>query len=218
MSEIAADLELDVALVRRWIVRLAGAVEAGRDELTRLDAAIGDADHGINMMRGMRSVTSTMEAVGEGVSPAELLSIVGTRLVTVVGGAAGPIYGTAFRAVGQALDGREPGMPALASAMTAGLDAIQRLGAAEPGDKTIVDSWLPAARALEDASTGSSSVVGLERAEQAARQGMLDTIPMRARKGRASYLGWRSEGHQDPGATSTHMVFASLAAAAREVR
>lgn len=213
MSEIAADLVLDAALMRRWMARLTLSIEAGCDELTRLDAAIGDADHGINMLRGMRAVMAGLEGNGGDVSPAAVLGIVGTRLITGVGGAAGPIYGTAFRAMGEVLEHQPLGIDGVAEMATAGLAGIQRLGAAEPGDKTIVDAWLPAVEALRS-TPGSAPLATLEKAEQAARRGMLDTIPLRARKGRASYLGWRSEGHQDPGATSTHMVFASLAAAA----
>lgn len=213
MSEIAADLVLDAALMRRWIARLTRTVEAECDELTRLDAAIGDADHGINMLRGMRSALASLEDGDHEDSPAGVLGIVGTRLITGVGGAAGPIYGTAFRAMGEVLEHRSVGVGGIAEMAAAGLAGIQRLGAAEPGDKTIVDAWLPAVEALQS-TPRSAPLATLERAEQAARKGMLDTIPLRARKGRASYLGWRSEGHQDPGATSTHMVFASLAAAA----
>lgn len=216
MSEIAADLGLDAALMRRWIARLTRTVEAQCDELTRLDAAIGDADHGINMLRGMRSALASLEDGGREDSPAGVLGIVGTRLITGVGGAAGPIYGTAFRAMGEVLEHHSVGVGGVAEMAAAGLAGIQRLGAAEPGDKTIVDAWLPAVEALQS-TPRLAPLATLERAEQAARKGMLDTIPLRARKGRASYLGWRSEGHQDPGATSTHMVFASLAAAAADI-
>ena len=213
MSEIAADLVLDAALMRRWMARLTRTIEAGCDELTRLDAAIGDADHGINMLRGMRAVMAGLDGDGHEDSPAAVLGLAGARLITVVGGAAGPIYGTAFRAMSEVLERQPLGIDGVAEMANAGLAAIQRLGAAEPGDKTIVDAWLPAVEALRS-TVGSVPLSTLEKAEQAARRGMLDTIPLRARKGRASYLGWRSEGHQDPGATSTHMVFASLAAAA----
>lgn len=208
------EVALDVLFFRRWMAELARAIEDGRDELTRLDAAIGDADHGINMERGMTAALSALEDAGDLADPGEVLRLVGNRLVSVVGGAAGPLYGSAFRAMGQAL-GERAGLADLATAMGAGLEAIQRLGAAVPGDKTVVDAWAPAAAALAQAATqGEPLWRALSLAEAAAYQGMLATIPLRARKGRASYLGWRSEGHQDPGATSTHLIFSTLASAA----
>lgn len=213
MSDTAVEVSLDVEFFRRWVVEFAEAIDESCDDLTRLDAAIGDADHGVNMRRGMQAA---VDAVGaeELVSPGAVLSMVGSRLISVVGGAAGPLYGTAFRAMGEVLGSRPVvGPDDLVKALRAGLDAIQRIGAAEPGDKTIVDAWYPAARALE---AGGRTVRAIARdAEKASLEGMTATIPMRARKGRASYLGWRSEGHQDPGATSAHLIFASLEAVTR---
>lgn len=208
---IATDVALDVGLVRRWIEALAAAVETGCDDLTRLDAAIGDADHGVNMTRGMRAAVATFDGDDVPDLPGPMLTLVGNRLVSVVGGAAGPLYGSAFRAMGAAIGGSTGDLEVVSGAVRAGLEAVQRLGAAEAGDKTMVDAWMPAALALE---AGGRVVDAVEMAEKAAREGMMATIPMRAHKGRASYLGWRSEGHQDPGATSTHMVFASLLIAA----
>lgn len=208
------DIALDVLFFRRWMTELARTVGEGCDELTRLDAAIGDADHGINMGRGMVAAISALKEADTLDDPGEVLRLVGNRLVNVVGGAAGPIYGTAFRAMGSALGPRVT-LADLALAVTAALEAIQRLGAAEPGDKTVVDAWAPAAAALRTAVSEAMPLhAALAMAEQGARDGMIATIPMRARKGRASYLGWRSEGHQDPGATSTHMIFATMATAA----
>lgn len=214
MSDIATDVTLDVVFFRRWMTGLAEAVAAGCDELTRLDAAIGDADHGINMRRGTKAVVEALAEPAAAPHPGAVLHLAGNRLVTVVGGAAGPIYGTAFRAMGEVLgDSPLVGLGQLTSALGAGLDGIQRLGAAEPGDKTIVDAWHPAVLALGAGGEGPLRTA-LGDAERAAHAGMLATVPMRARKGRASYLGWRSEGHQDPGATSTRLLFASLLTAA----
>lgn len=214
MTDSATDVALDVAFFRRWMTELSAAVESGCEELTRLDAAIGDADHGINMLRGMRAVVTAIETDGQADSPARILNLAGSRLVTAVGGAAGPLYGTAFRSMAASLDGRvRPALADVRQALAAGLEGIQRLGAAEPGDKTIVDAWLPAVAALEEVQAGPI-LPALVGAERAAERGMVATTPLRARKGRASYLGWRSEGHQDPGATSARMIFASLLAAA----
>lgn len=214
MSDISTDVALDVVFFRRWMTELAGAIDMECDELTRLDAAIGDADHGINMRRGMRAVLAALDEPAGDAVPADVLLLVGNSLITEVGGAAGPLYGTAFRTMADAL-GPRPTLGGLATAVGAGLDGIQRLGAAESGDKTIVDAWIPAAVALRKAAASHQPLrTALSKTEQAARLGMLDTIPLRARKGRASYLGWRSEGHQDPGATSTHLLFSSLAASA----
>lgn len=214
LSDTAVEVSLDVDFFRRWITRFAEAVDGSCDELTRLDAAIGDADHGVNMQRGLRAVVASLATESELESPQSVLSLVGNRLMSVVGGAAGPLYGTAFRAMAQGL-GNDPTVEPedLVKALRAGLDGIQRIGAAEPGDKTIVDAWYPAAMTLETSGRSVRSIA-LE-AERASREGMLATIPLRARKGRASYLGWRSEGHQDPGATSAHLIFVSLVSATR---
>ncbi|HLT96307.1 MAG TPA: dihydroxyacetone kinase subunit DhaL [Acidimicrobiia bacterium] len=216
MSRIAAVVTLDVGFARRWVSALAGAIEENCDALTRLDAAIGDADHGINMLRGMNAAVALLDSDSSPDEPAQILEMVGNRLVAVVGGAAGPLYGSAFRAMAAATAGKTALTPEdLIEALAAGLESIQRMGAAVPGDKTIVDSWWPAVRALRERSH-TSLLAGLTAAEAAAREGMASTIPMRARKGRASYLGWRSEGHQDPGATSAHLVFSTLLTSATD--
>jgi dihydroxyacetone kinase-like protein len=205
---------VDTPLTRDWIARVAATIADQTDYLTQLDSAIGDADHGVNMNRGFVAVTQAL-ADAEVATVGELLVRVGTTLVSRVGGASGPLYGTAFRAMGKELalptvDGAQ-----LAAALRAGLEALQKLGAAVPGDKTIVDAYVPAIEALASAvDAGEELAAATAAAASAAEEGMRGTIPMQARKGRASYLGARSVGHQDPGATSTWLIFRSLAEAA----
>ena len=212
MADTAAvGIRLDATFFRHWMFALEDGIEEQCDYLTRLDAAIGDADHGINMRRGFRAVRLGLE--GSFLAPAELFAEVGKRLVFTVGGAAGPLYGTAFRRLGTALMGLETvGSGDFARAMAAALAGIQELGAAEEGDKTMVDAFAPALRALTAGlETGRDLRSALGEAAAAAEAGMEATIPLRALKGRASYLGERSEGHQDPGATSTALLFRALA-------
>jgi phosphoenolpyruvate---glycerone phosphotransferase subunit DhaL len=207
---------VDSAFVRSWIEESASAVEEERDHLTQLDSAIGDADHGVNMQRGFSAVVTKL-AAAESLPPGKVLITVGTTLISTVGGAAGPLYGTAFREAGKALgeDGQiDP--PQLLAALRAALEGIQRLGAATEGDKTIVDAFAPATSAFAgEIEAGGSLVTATARAREAAEEGMRATIPLQARKGRASYLGPRSVGHQDPGATSTALMFAALERVAR---
>jgi dihydroxyacetone kinase-like protein len=201
---------VDASFAEAWVREFASSVSAAKDELTRLDQAIGDGDHGANLSRGM---TAAIEALAAGDTPADVLKLVGRTLISKVGGASGPLYGTAFREMAKALgDAPSADDAAFAAALRAGLDGIVRLGKAEEGDKTMVDAWLPALAAL-DAGLGSGSSLGDAAAEaaKAAGAGAEATIPMQARKGRASYLGPRSVGHQDPGATSSTMLFAALA-------
>ena len=189
-----------------WMNRFAGAMSEHREELVKLDTAIGDGDHGTNMNRGM---TKAMEklAAAEQPDPGAVLKTVAMALVSSVGGAAGPLYGTLFLQMGSALAGQsEVDLPAYAAAWRKGLEGVQARGKAEAGDKTMVDALIPAIGALEASSDLSS---GLRAAEQAAEEGMNATTPMIARKGRASYLGDRSKDHQDPGATSTYYLFKS---------
>jgi dihydroxyacetone kinase-like protein len=190
---------------------MAGDVNEQRDFLTQLDAAIGDADHGINMDRGFAAALAKLEAEPDG-PPGDLLETVGTTLVLSVGGAAGPLYGSAIRQMGRALDGSKTfDAEALFLLLRAGLEEVQRLGAAQVGDKTIVDAFSPAIDAYERGLRSGDDLVGAaSRAHAAAEEGMRATIPLQARKGRASYLGPRSVGHQDPGATSMTMFFAAL--------
>jgi dihydroxyacetone kinase-like protein len=204
--------------VRSWIGEMASDVSARRDYLTQLDAAIGDADHGVNMDRGFAAAIEALGAL-EVAGPGRLLRVVGDTLILRVGGAAGPLYGSAFRAAGTSLGAaRSFDGEALLLAVRSALAAIQQLGAAVEGDKTIVDAWAPAIAALErELRNGGSAAGACERAARSAAEGARMTVPMQARKGRASYLGPRSVGHQDPGATSTAMLFEALARAVRDL-
>ena len=207
-------LLVDVTTVADWITRASSDFEDNKDHLTHLDSAIGDADHGINLVRGF---TAAVAAVAEKQppTPGELLTLVGNTLISKVGGASGPLYGTAFRRAGKAL-GTEPDVApeALGAALQAGLEGVQGLGAAAEGDKTMVDALAPAVRAYQHAlATGATIAEAAQAAAAAAEQGAEATIPLQALKGRASYLGARSVGHQDPGATSTALLLAALAAA-----
>ncbi|MEV0966268.1 MULTISPECIES: dihydroxyacetone kinase subunit DhaL [unclassified Streptomyces] len=183
-----------------------------RDHLTELDAAIGDADHGVNLARGFaRAHTVIAQGLHLTGTPASILSSTGRLLMSEIGGAAGPLYGSALFATGSALPDNDEVNPAeFAAALQAGLESIQVLGAAKQGDKTMVDSYTPAVAAFRRAAaTGFGPAT--QAAASAAEAGMRATIPLQAAKGRASYLGLRSIGHQDPGATSTALVFRALA-------
>jgi dihydroxyacetone kinase-like protein len=207
---------VDAEFVRRWIVEAASRIEEQRDFLTQLDAAIGDADHGVNMHRGFAAAVATLQSSPEG-APGLLLAEVGTTLVYRVGGAAGPLFGTGFRQIGATVsEADQPDGEVLLSALRAGLAGIQVLGAAVPGDKTMVDAWEPAVSALERTlRAGGTMSEAARSAAEAANAGVEATLPMQARKGRASYLGSRSIGHQDPGATSTALIFGALERAIR---
>jgi phosphoenolpyruvate---glycerone phosphotransferase subunit DhaL len=202
---------VDTAFVRSWIAEIASSIDDQKDYLTQLDAAIGDADHGGNMQRGFSAVLAKLDG-SEITSPGPVLITVGATLISSVGGASGPLYGTAFRQAGKALGPEATfGADALAVALRAALEGIQRIGAATEGDKTMVDAFAPAVMALEtEVAAGRELRVALEAAALAADEGMRATTPLQARKGRASYLGPRSVGHQDPGATSTALIFAAL--------
>jgi dihydroxyacetone kinase-like protein len=190
--------------------RFAGEMGEHRQELVRLDTAIGDGDHGTNMDRGMRKAVEKIDAA-EQADPGAVLKTVAMALVSSVGGAAGPLYGTLFLQMGTALGGKpEVDLADWTAAWRKGLEGVQARGKAEPGDKTMVDALIPAIEALEGASDLDD---GLRAAAQAAEEGMRATIPIVARKGRASYLGERSKDHQDPGATSTYSLFKSAAEA-----
>jgi phosphoenolpyruvate---glycerone phosphotransferase subunit DhaL len=202
---------VDAACVRRWLGEVAARLEAERDFLTQLDAAIGDADHGVNMHRGFTAVMARIAGVEEA-TPGQLLKVAGRTFVSTVGGAAGPLYGTAFLQAGEALgDHGGFGPRLLGDALRASLQGVQRVGAAAVGDKTMVDALAPALGAYElELRMGGSLETAVIGARGAAADGMRGTIPLQARKGRASYLGPRSVGHQDPGATSTALMFAAL--------
>jgi dihydroxyacetone kinase-like protein len=209
---------MDTNVFRSWITSAAGVIEANRDHLTQLDAAIGDADHGINLARGFAAVLAALD-VKPAATPGAVLSLTGSTLISKVGGASGPLYGMAFRRAGQALGAAEDvDLVALGQALEAALAGVQQLGAAREGDKTMVDALAPATRALAKAvAEGATQAVALAAAVAAAAEGAAATVSMEARKGRASYLGPRSVGHEDPGAASTVLILTALRdAAARD--
>jgi dihydroxyacetone kinase-like protein len=199
--------------VVRWIRRFAADVEANKEYLTELDAAVGDADHGINMQRGMSAVLAKVDAEGDGQDVGALLKTVGMTLVSTVGGAGGPLYGTLFMQMGTATAGKSELEPRdWAAALEAAVNGVQARGKAEPGDKTMIDALIPGRDALKTAlAEGASLGDALRKSAEAAEQGMRDTVPLVAKKGRASYLGERSAGHQDPGATSSHLLLEAAA-------
>jgi len=198
--------------IEEWMKRFAAEVAENRTYLTKLDGAIGDGDHGTNMDRGMKKALEKLEAA-DGDDIGASLKTVGMALVSSVGGAAGPLYGTLFLQMGQSAAGKsELDLAGFTDAFDAGIQGVIRRGKAEPGDKTMLDALGPALEALR--SAGDDDVAGaLSRAADAAREGMESTVPMVARKGRASYLGERSAGHQDPGATSSHLLLKTVAEA-----
>jgi phosphoenolpyruvate---glycerone phosphotransferase subunit DhaL len=196
--------------VADWIRRFAAEVAERKDELTRLDQAIGDGDHGTNMDRGLRKAVEKLDSL-EGDDIGAALKAVGMALVSSVGGAGGPLYGTFFLQAGQSTAGRSDlDTEGFAAAVKAGVEGVQARGKAEPEDKTMVDALLPAAAARAE---GGPLGEAAERAADAAEDGMRATIPLVARKGRASYLGERSSGHQDPGATSSALLMRAAAQA-----
>jgi phosphoenolpyruvate---glycerone phosphotransferase subunit DhaL len=199
--------------VVRWIRVFAAEVSANKEQLTQLDAAVGDGDHGINMDRGMSAVLAKLDAATEEQDIGALLKTVGMTLVSTVGGAGGPLYGTLFLQMGTAVSGKDQLDPDdWAAALEAGIAGVQARGKAEPGDKTMIDALIPGRDALKSAlAEGASFEDALRQSADAAGQGMRDTIPLVARKGRASYLGERSAGHQDPGATSSHLLLETAA-------
>src|ERR671936_952683 len=192
--------------VLRWIRAFAADIDANKEQLTQLDAAIGDGDHGINMQRGMSAVLGKVDETGDDVGA--LLKTVGMTLVSTVGGAGGPLYGTLFLQMGTAVAGKaELGQDDWAAGLDAAIAGVQARGKAEPGDKTMIDALVPGRDALKAAlADGAAFGDALRRSADAAEQGMRETVPLVAKKGRASYLGERSAGHQDPGATSSHLL------------
>ena len=195
-----------------WMSEAGEAVRAEGDYLTQLDAAIGDGDHGVNMKRGFDAVGKALAGQDGSVPPGRLLILAGKTLVSTVGGASGPLWGSALRGAGRALgDAPEFDAPELVDALDAALAAVKDLGAAVPGDKTMVDALEPAVAAMRATSeTGGSLSDTVAAGADAAETGARDTVPMQARKGRASYLGERSIGHQDPGATSAMLILRAL--------
>ena len=205
-------MPVGVAGLSSWLHRFADVVREHRDELTALDAAIGDADHGANLDRGMAAVVAALDEAPPA-DAAALLKKTGTTLVSKVGGASGPLFGTFFlRMAGAAGDG-DLDDAAVARALRAGLEGVVARGKAEPGDKTMVDALGPACDALDAAvGAGRTLAEALDAAAGAAAQGRDATVPLVARKGRASYLGERSAGHADPGATSVTLLVEAAAA------
>ena len=193
--------------VRDWIRAYADAIAEHRVELVKLDTAIGDGDHGTNMDRGMRKAVEKLDAT-EGDDVGALLKTAGMALVSSVGGAAGPLYGTLFLQMGTAAAGQdELDLAGWTEALEAAVKGVQARGKAEPGDKTMIDALVPAVEALRAAADeGADLGDALRRSADAAAAGMRATTPMEARRGRASYLGPRSVGHQDPGATSSQLL------------
>jgi dihydroxyacetone kinase-like protein len=202
---------MDAEFFRAWIVEIAMVVEAQRDHLTQLDAAIGDADHGINLARGFAAVRAAL-AQADTPTPGSVLLLTGSTLISKVGGASGPLYGTAFRRAAKALgDKPEADLQALAEALEAALAGVTKLGVATQGEKTMVDALAPAVAAFSRAvSEGTAAPVALAALTSAADAGAHDTISMQALKGRASYLGPRSVGHEDPGAASAALILHAL--------
>jgi phosphoenolpyruvate---glycerone phosphotransferase subunit DhaL len=203
---------IEAATVRAWLEAFQEEVAANRDFLTQLDAAIGDADHGANLDRGLTAVVAALDALDDA-TPGVLLKTTGMTLVSTVGGASGPLYGTLFlRMSGSAGDDDSLDDLQFATALRAGLDGVVARGKAQAGDKTMYDALAPACDALDEAlAEGAALGDALARAADAAQGGRDATIPMLARKGRASYLGERSVGHQDPGATSTALLIVTAA-------
>ncbi|MFD3464765.1 dihydroxyacetone kinase subunit DhaL [Streptomyces sp. NPDC058682] len=192
----------DAEFFRRWMAAVAAAVEREADRLTELDSPIGDADHGSNLLRGFTAVLAALEAEPTA-APGTVLQLAGRTLISTVGGASGPLYGTLLRRTGKALgESAEVSDAQLREALSEGVGAVAQLGGAAPGDATMLDALVPGVAALGTSYRAAGS---------AAEEGALATVPMQARKGRASYLGERSIGHQDPGATSSALLLGALA-------
>jgi dihydroxyacetone kinase-like protein len=190
--------------LKRWIRAFADRVAENRKHLTKLDSAIGDGDHGQNLNRGLQAA---LEKIDEEETTGPILKGVAMSLISKTGGASGPLYGTFFMEAAKSAPEDDIQLSDWAAMMRAGLDGVKRRGQAETGDKTMVDAMTPAVEALEAAD--GSFEEALRAAADAAEDGMEATIPMIAKKGRASYLGERSKDHQDPGATSTYYLFAA---------
>ena len=204
---------LDITWAVDWVRLSANVIAEHRIELITLDREIGDGDHGENMDRGFQAVLPKLDDLPAGSTPGDVLKLVATTLISTVGGAAGPLYGTAYLkgavAAGSAasLDGS-----AIAAVLTAARDGIVLRGKAEPGDKTMIDAWTPAVDAADAAAaSGADAAAVLVAASEAAWAGAEATEPLVARKGRASYLGERSAGHRDPGAQSTALLLQAAA-------
>jgi phosphoenolpyruvate---glycerone phosphotransferase subunit DhaL len=207
---------MDAATITSWMREIEASVRVERDHLVQLDAAIGDGDHGTNMVRGFEAVVQALDA-DTGSPPGKLLILSGRTLVSTVGGASGPLWGSALRSGGRVLgDGATFDSNQLVEVLAAALASVKDLGTAAVGDKTMVDALEPAVETLRSRlQHGAALEEAVEAAAAAAETGMRATIPLQARKGRASYLGERSMGHQDPGATSTALIMRALEKAVR---
>ena len=209
-------MALNAQWAARWIAQSAAVIKENKDLLMSLDREIGDADHGENMNRGFGAANAK---VGEGQfnNPAAILKLVATTLMSTVGGAAGPLYGTAFLRAAKVTDAPELNSADVVGLLQAALDGIKLRGKATVGEKTMVDAWQPALEAAQAAlAAGAEPVAVLQAAADAAAEGAESTIPLQATKGRASYLGERSIGHKDPGATSSHLILEAAVQAAKE--
>lgn len=210
-------MTLDVAWVQRWVRLSAQEVARAKDELTELDRQIGDGDHGENLNRGFRAVVAKLDDAPPLAEVGDVLKLVATTLMSSVGGAAGPLYGTAYLRAAKVTGVPELDSQGVVALLEAGLEGITARGKAHTGEKTMVDAWQPAAEAAASAANGGASPVEvLAAAAAAADEGALATVPMLATKGRASYLGERSIGHQDPGATSTALILNAACRAAED--
>lgn len=200
-----------VTQILQWLQTFAAEIEQNKDYLTQLDAAIGDADHGTNMDRGFKKVIAQLPSLADR-DIGSILKSVSMTLISTVGGASGPLYGTFFLKASTAVTGKqELNADDMLNLLQAGLDGVLQRGKAQLGDKTMVDALSPAVVAYQQAvGEGKGIVAAMQQAVAAAEQGMKDTAPMLAKKGRASYLGERSVGHQDPGATSSYLMLKTL--------
>jgi phosphoenolpyruvate---glycerone phosphotransferase subunit DhaL len=209
-------MTLDVGWALRWVRMSAAVVTEHRSELIELDRQIGDGDHGENMHRGFTATVAKMDALeAEPAQVGDVLKLVATTLMSTVGGAAGPLYGTAYLRAAKVTGLATLDSHAVVAMLEAGLEGIVARGKATTGEKTMVDAWSPAvAAAVEAAGAGADPVAVLEAAARAAGSGAEATIPLVATKGRASYLGERSAGHADPGATSTALLLRAAVDAA----
>jgi dihydroxyacetone kinase-like protein len=207
---------MDAAFIRAWLAEAGAEIETQRDHLTQLDAAIGDADHGINLARGFSAISAAL-AQAATPTPGSVLILAGSTLISKVGGASGPLYGMALRQAGKSLgDTADATLPEVAASLEAALAGVQKLGAAREGEKTMVDALAPAVAALQKSiSEGGDAAAAFGAAARAAADGAQATISMQALKGLASYLGPRSVGHEDPGAASTAIIIGALRDVAR---
>ncbi|QPZ40245.1 dihydroxyacetone kinase subunit DhaL [Paramicrobacterium chengjingii] len=211
-------MTVNASWVRAWLDKSATVIAENRTELIRLDREIGDGDHGENMDRGFQAAKAKVDDSTDEAVPANVLKLIASTLISTVGGAAGPLYGTAFLKASGAVAGKnELGPAEIVDLLTAARDGIVLRGKAELGDKTMIDAWTPAVDAASKAAdAGATAGAVLEAAAQAAEDGAAATEPLVAHKGRASYLGERAVGHRDPGAQSTALILRVAADTAKE--